>query len=97
MLDWIAKEIYDPRSRSFVVPEGVVIDPTGQFWFRTGALQVGTHRCPDELEYLFRQGIGTVSIRLGVLCTPAQCIQRSGQREISRRVHQFSTAEIPGG
>ncbi len=41
MLDWAAKEIYDPRFGSFVVPEGVVIDPTGQFWFRTGDLGNG--------------------------------------------------------
>jgi len=41
MLDWTAKEIYDPRHGSFIVPEGVVIDPTGQYWFRTGDLGNG--------------------------------------------------------
>jgi hypothetical protein len=41
MLDWAAKEIYDPRFGSFVVPEGVVIDPTRQYWFRTGDLGNG--------------------------------------------------------
>ncbi|MBU6410701.1 MAG: hypothetical protein KGR98_09960, partial [Verrucomicrobia bacterium] len=41
MLDWIAKEIYDPKFGSFIVPEGVQIDPTGRFWFRTGDLGNG--------------------------------------------------------
>ncbi len=36
MLDWAAKQIYDPRFGSFVVPEGVQIDPTGHFWYRAG-------------------------------------------------------------
>jgi hypothetical protein len=41
MLDWAAKEIYDPRFGSFVVPEGVQIDPTGRFWYRIGDLGNG--------------------------------------------------------
>ncbi len=41
MLDWIAKEIYDPRVASFVVPEGVQIDPTGHFWYKIGDLGNG--------------------------------------------------------
>lgn len=41
MLDWIAKQIYDPRFGSFVVPEGVQIDPTGKFWYRVGDLGNG--------------------------------------------------------
>jgi hypothetical protein len=41
MLDWAAKEIYDPRNGSFVVPEGVQIDPTGRFWYRIGDLGNG--------------------------------------------------------
>jgi hypothetical protein len=41
MLDWAAKEIYDPRIGSFIVPEGVVIDPTRKYWFRTGDLGNG--------------------------------------------------------
>lgn len=41
MLDWAAKEIYDPRYGSFVVPEGVQIDPTGRFWYRIGDLGNG--------------------------------------------------------
>jgi hypothetical protein len=41
MLDWVAKQVYDPRYKSFVVPEGVQIDPTGRFWYRAGDLGNG--------------------------------------------------------
>lgn len=41
MLNWAAKEIYDPRYGSFIVPEGVQIDPTGRFWYRIGDLGNG--------------------------------------------------------
>ena len=41
MLDWTAKEIYDPRIGSFIVPEAVQIDLTGRFWYRTGDLGNG--------------------------------------------------------
>jgi hypothetical protein len=41
MLDWAAKEIYDPRFGSFITPEGVQIDPRGHFWYRAGDLGNG--------------------------------------------------------
>ncbi len=41
MLDWAAKEIYNPRQGSFIVPEGVQIDPTGRFWYPMGDLGNG--------------------------------------------------------
>lgn len=41
MLDWTAKEIYDPRFGSFIVPEGVQVSPSGRFWYRTGDLGNG--------------------------------------------------------
>jgi hypothetical protein len=42
MLDWTAKQIYDPRFGCYIVPEGCQIDPTsGRFWFRTGDLGNG--------------------------------------------------------
>lgn len=41
MLDWAAKEIYDPRSHCFIVPEGVEIDPTSHFWYHIGDLGNG--------------------------------------------------------
>ena len=36
MIDWAAKQIYDPRFGFFIVPEGTQIDPAGKFWFRMG-------------------------------------------------------------
>lgn len=41
MLDWAAKEIYNPRIGSFIVPEGVEIDRTGRYWFPIGDLGNG--------------------------------------------------------
>ncbi len=41
MLNWVAKEIYDPRFGCFISPEGVQIDPTGQYWFPAGDLGNG--------------------------------------------------------
>jgi hypothetical protein len=41
MLDWAAKQIYNPRRGSFIVPEGVQIEPTGRFWYQTGDLGNG--------------------------------------------------------
>ncbi len=41
MLRWTAKQIYDPRFGSYVVPEGVQIDPTGRYWYRAGDLGNG--------------------------------------------------------
>jgi hypothetical protein len=41
LLDWMAKEIYDPKFGSFIVPEGCEMDPTGRFWYRIGDLGNG--------------------------------------------------------
>ena len=41
MLDWIAKQIYDPRIGCFISPEGVQVDPTGHYWFPAGDLGNG--------------------------------------------------------
>jgi hypothetical protein len=41
MLVWAAKEIYDPRFDSFIVPEACDIDPTGRYWYRMGDLGNG--------------------------------------------------------
>jgi hypothetical protein len=44
MLDWAAKEIYDPRINEFdqfVVPEGVQVSPDGRYWYRFGDLGNG--------------------------------------------------------
>lgn len=41
MLDWAAKQIYDPKFGSYIVPEGSQIDPTGRFCYRIGDLGNG--------------------------------------------------------
>jgi hypothetical protein len=56
MLDWAAKEIYDPRNGSFIVPEGVQIDPTGRFWYRIGDLGNGVQE--GEIVKMLRLVIG---------------------------------------
>ncbi|HTV40789.1 MAG TPA: hypothetical protein VMF08_09450 [Candidatus Sulfotelmatobacter sp.] len=47
ILDWTAKEIYDPQSGSFIVPEGVQIDLTGHFWYHTGDLGNGVQEAEN--------------------------------------------------
>lgn len=56
MLDWAAKEIYDPRYGSFIVPEGVQIDPAAKFWFRIGDLGNGVQEA--EIVKTLRMVIG---------------------------------------
>ena len=56
MLDWAAKEIYDPRFGSFIVSEGVQLDPTGQFWYRFGDLGNGVQEA--EIVKMLRLVIG---------------------------------------
>jgi hypothetical protein len=44
MLDWAAREVYDPRFNQFdhfIVPEGVQVTMSGQFWYRIGDLGNG--------------------------------------------------------
>lgn len=47
MLDWTAKEIYDPQFGSFIVPEGVQIDLAGRFWYHTGDLGNGVQEAEN--------------------------------------------------
>ena len=56
MLDWAAKEIYDPRFGSFIVSEGVQLDPTGRFWYRFGDLGNGVQEA--EIVKMLRLVIG---------------------------------------
>jgi hypothetical protein len=56
MLDWAAKEIYDPREGCFIVPEGVQIDPTGRFWYKIGDLGNGVQE--GEIVKMLRIVIG---------------------------------------
>jgi hypothetical protein len=41
MLNWVAKQIYDPRFGCCITPEGVQVYPGGQYWFRVGDLGNG--------------------------------------------------------
>lgn len=57
MLDWMAKQIYDPRFGSFIVPEGTQIDPTtSRFWFRIADLGNGVQEA--EIMKALRMVIG---------------------------------------
>ena len=56
MLDWTAKETYDPRFGSYIVPEGCEIDPAGRFWYRIGDLGNGVQE--GEIVKTLRLAIG---------------------------------------
>jgi hypothetical protein len=56
MLDWAAKEIYDPRLGSFITPEACDIDPTGRYWYRIGDLGNGVQEA--EMVKMLRLVIG---------------------------------------
>jgi hypothetical protein len=56
MLDWAAKEIYDPRIDSFIVPEGEQLDPTGKYWYSTGDLGNGVQEA--EIVKVLRLVVG---------------------------------------
>lgn len=65
MLDWVAKQVYDPRFKSFIVPEGVQIDPTGHFWYRAGDLGNGVQEA--EIIKSLRLVVGLDDTRPGRL------------------------------
>ncbi|MDR3754192.1 MAG: hypothetical protein P4K93_12020 [Terracidiphilus sp.] len=52
MLNWTARETYDAEIHSFVVPEGVQVDPTGRYVFRTGDQGNGVQEA--EIVKIFR-------------------------------------------
>jgi hypothetical protein len=56
MLNWAAKEIYDPRFGSFIVPEACDIDPSGRYWYRIGDLGNGVQEA--EIVKMLRLVIG---------------------------------------
>jgi hypothetical protein len=47
IMDWTAKEIYDPQSGSYIVPEGAQINPTGRFWYHIGDLGNGVQEAEN--------------------------------------------------
>ncbi len=56
MLDWAAKEIYDPRFGSFIAPEACDIDPTGRYLYRMSDLGNGVQEA--EIVKMLRLVIG---------------------------------------
>jgi len=56
MLEWAARETYDSEIHSFVVPEGVQVDPTGTYVFRTGDQGNGVQEA--EMVKMYRILIG---------------------------------------
>lgn len=56
MLNWTALEVNDPQIHSYVVPEGVQVDPTGRFLYRTGDQGNGVQEA--EIIKIFRILIG---------------------------------------
>lgn len=56
MLDWAAKEIYDPHYDSFIAPEACDIDPTGRYWYRMGDLGNGVQEA--EIVKMLRLVVG---------------------------------------
>ena len=56
MLDWAAKEIYDPRFGSFITPEACDVDPTGRYLYRIGDLGNGVQEA--EIVKMLRVVIG---------------------------------------
>ena len=64
MLDWAAKEIYDPRFNQFdhyIVPEGVQITPDARYWYRIGDLGNGVQEA--EIVKALRLVIGVDDTR----------------------------------
>lgn len=61
MLDWTARESYDPQIHSFVVPEGVQVDPTGKFIYRTGDQGNGVQEA--EIVKTFRILVGVDDVQ----------------------------------
>ena len=74
LLNWMAKEIYDPKYKSYITPEGCEIDPTGHYWYRMGDLGNGVQEAetlktlrlmigvddtqPDRLQFFPRMPYG---------------------------------------
>jgi hypothetical protein len=56
MLNWAAKEIYEPRFGSFITPEACDIDPTGRYWYRISDLGNGVQEA--EIVKMLRLVIG---------------------------------------
>ena len=94
MLQWAAKQTYCAAFNPYIVPEGCEIDPSGQFWHRTGDLGNGVQQAeivkalrvvigiddstPKQLRLCPRMPYGWTSIRVGKF--PVM-IERNGRLE----------------
>lgn len=97
MLNWMAREVWDPQIHSFVVPEGVQVDTTGKYVFRTGDQGNGVQEAevvkvfrilvgvddtkPQRLQILPRMPYGWSE--MGASDYPA-LVERDGKRELAR-------------
>lgn len=61
MLDWTARETYDPQIDSFIVPEGVQVDPSGRYLYRTGDQGNGVQEA--EIVKVFRILVGVDDVQ----------------------------------
>lgn len=61
MLNWTAREVDDPEIHSFVVPEGVQVDPTGKYVYRTGDQGNGVQEA--EIVKIFRILVGVDDVK----------------------------------
>lgn len=94
MLHWAAKQTYCAAFEPYIVPEGCEVDPTGQYWHRTGDLGNGVQQAeivkalrvvigiddstPARLRICPRMPYGWTSIRVGKV--PVM-IERNGRVE----------------
>jgi hypothetical protein len=61
ILDWAAKQIYNPHYDSFIAPEAGDIDPTGRYWYRMSDLGNGVQEA--EIVKMLRLVIGVDDTR----------------------------------
>lgn len=61
MLNWTARETYDPQIDSFIVPEGVQVDPSGRYIYRTGDQGNGVQEA--EIVKMFRILVGVDDVQ----------------------------------
>lgn len=65
MLNWTAREVYDPQIHSFVVPEGVQVTADGRYVYRTGDQGNGVQEA--EIVKTFRILVGVDDVEPGRL------------------------------
>lgn len=102
LLSWAAKEIYDPKFKSYIVPEGCEMDTSGRYWYRMGDLGNGVQEGeivktlrlmigvddtrPDRLQFFPRMPYGWSE--MAVKDYPI-LFERGGQMETARLRYQL--------